>query len=1065
MSSKQRERNVLLTSEDSAKRASQKPWRMTWLGIGGSLLILVIVLLIDRPTDETRFGEQADIIELIGPRNLDTNRGDGIADMVDPRMGLDLPRGGWIQVADSDGRLAQQYRCQHLDPDPVELDAFWIEMEKPEVELYMSRNRLVTLSGDTALAYAPHRALEEGQFNGNVRIEMYDPVDGKPADPLVDSPALVIRTPRATFDNFLGKIACEGRIELETPREEMAGRDLQILLNDQDQRIEYLRMAKLDFLRIHSTAQPLIARRPVRGQLVRRQLPPTTATATDTDTPSFYRLTLHDGVRIRQGEGPTARSAIGEQLHLTFSLESEQLEQPTASSMHPSVVYSTAPSSLPAMAIAMTLGTTTTIEEASDIVVTCGGEVTMVPIIDSSEHLEDPRDARLDLLGSPVRIEDPQRRLRITCPQVQYHTLAKRFDLLGDDTTGVDLLTDRFRAEGSWMWARPEAGQAGFLNPGLIEVVAGSPLVQAVQAEAENEQHLTGTAMDSIEEEGDSSAVQLKMTWQGGVDIEFDPDDPAGGGPDGDPALRSILFRDEVAVRSEDGTIDCGSLRMNFIRGEDGGSEPERMVALENVRARNDDQTLWTDQLIVTMEALPDDAPPRNRAGEDDLLGGRVDVKDFLATGDVQVLLADGGRAFADRLEGDARQEIAVLTGDNVTIARKEMLIDHGRKLVISRLEGTANWDGPGEARLLRYPVEVSADRRIERPAIPTKPPAAEGDDRRAEDEGNRGPITMRARWNEQMVYDSRHNDGAGSLELRGKVAVVADGSPIERSSMDGESLTLQFAFAPEPTPTSRVEEPTEAANDTTRNPLDIAGLEQESRVLQTLIAKGDARLEYREWMTSKREDIPRVFYIAAKHITWDDLEVQAEVIGDGSLVIREPERPGEAPQPEGPFAGAGTTRFVWTKRLDMERKPGDRYEISMLGDVEGIYKGATDDDIATVTANRVDAMTKRASVSQSVSQDVAEPGPLDFQGDMEIERLRAEGTVYLATPRRRADAHIVDYDTRTQLATLTARPGRKVSIVTEGSPLPVKASRMVWNMDPRIDSIQLLEPSGTGVR
>ncbi|MDG2423008.1 MAG: hypothetical protein P8M22_03420 [Phycisphaerales bacterium] len=1057
MTSKRHERNVLLTSEDSAKRATKKPWKMTWLGIGGSMLILAIILIVDRPAEENKLAQADDVIDLIGPENLDAGSGDSIADMVDPRMGLNLPRGGWIQVADSDGRLAQQYRCQHLDPDPVELDAYWIEMERPEVELYMSRNRLVTLTGDSALAYAPHRALEEGQFNGNVRIEMYDPVDGQPADPLIDTPALIIRTPRATFDNFLGKIACEGRIELETPREEMAGRDLQILLNDQDQRIEYLRMAKLDFLRIRATpTPPRTARKQTTARLVRRQLPPTTAPAASDDPASFYRLTLHDGVRIRQGDGPSARTAIGEELNLTFSLESEQLEQPTASTSAPAIVYSTAPPNIPALAASMVMGTTM-LEQNNDIIVTCGGEVTMVPLIELSEHLEDPRDARLNLLGSPVRIEDPQRRLRITCPEVQYHTLAKRFDLLGDESTDVDLLTDRFRAEGSWMWASPEFGEAGFIDPGTIEVIAGSPLAQAVQQEAGNESYLTGMAVDPTEE-GDDSAVQLKLTWQGGVDIEFDPDDPQGNGPDGDPALRSILFRDEVAVRSDDGTIDCGSLRMNFTRGQDGGSEPERMVALENVRARNDDQTLWTDQLIVTMEALPDDAPAQAAAGEDDLLGGRVNVKDFLATGDVQVVLADGGRAFADRLEGDARQEIAVLTGNNVTVARKEMLIDHGRRLVISRLDGTANWDGPGEARLLRYPLDVSEDRRIDRPEIPTAPPAGNADDRQANDDIDRGPITMRARWNDQMVYDSRHNDGAGSLELKGKVAVIADGSPTERSTMDGESLTLQFAFAPEDNAAANASDtPARPAND----PLDISGLEQNSRVLETLIAKGDARLEHREWIGPRREDLPKVFYIAAKHITWNDLTVQAEVIGDGTMVIREPERPGEAIEAEGPFSGPGTTRFVWSKRLDMDRKPGNRFELSMLGNVEGIYKGATDDDIATVTANRIDAMTKRSSIKEAADQD----NPLDFQGDMEIERLRAEGTVYLATPRRRADANVVDYDTRTQIATLTARPGRKVSIVTEGSPLPVKATKMVWNMDPRIDSIQLVEPSGTGVR
>ncbi|MAT80741.1 MAG: hypothetical protein CMJ29_03735 [Phycisphaerae bacterium] len=1055
MTSRQHERKVLLDSDSSEKRATKKPWRMTWIGICGSVLILGIVLLVDRGPRETTTSDQADVIELIGPGNLEVNSGDAIADMVDPRMGLNLPRGGWIQVADEEGRLAQQYRCQHLDPDPVELDAFWIEMEAPEVELYMSRNRLVTLRGDSALAYAPHRALEEGQFNGNVRIEMYEPVDGKPADPLIDTPSLIIRTPRATFDNFLGKIACDGRIELETPREEMAGRDLQILLNDQDQRIEYLRMAQLDYLRIRELpSTPRMARRPGTARFARRQLPPTTTAAASNDLPSFYRLTLHDGVQIRQGTGPSSRTAVGEELHLTFSLESEQLEQPTAAFSRPAIAHSNMPPNVAVMAASLAMGSSA-YKEDNDIVVTCGGEVTMIPLTEASDQLEDPRDARLDLLGSPVRIEDPQRRLRITCPQVQYHTLARRFDLLGDDTTDVDVLTDRFRAEGSWMWASPESGQAGFIDPGVIEVVAGSPLARAVQAEAAGEEIITTLPVDAIVDTADESPVQLKLTWEGGVDIEFDPDDPQGNGPDGDPALRSILFRDAVAVRSDDGTIDCGSLRMNFTRSEDGSSEPERMVALEDVRARNDDQTLWTDQLIVTMEAAADDAPAP--AGGDDLLSGRVNIKDFLATGDVQVVLADGGRAFADRLEGDARQETAVLTGSDVTIARKEMLINHGNRLVISRLEGTANWEGPGEAKLLRFPLDVSADRRIQRPSIPTGPPPADQDDRQAEGDANRGPITMRARWNEQMVYDSRHNDGAGSLELRGRVAVVSDGSPTERSTMDGESLTLQFAF-----PTAERETGIQQTNDPLRrDPLNASSMDEGSRILETLIAKGDARLEHREWSGPSREDLPRVFYIAAKHITWNDIDVQAEVIGDGTIVIREPEKPGDPSQSEGPFSGPGTSRFVWTKRLDMERMPSNRYILSMLGDVEGIYKGKTDDDIATVTAQRVDAVTKRASGLETPETD----NPLDFQGNMEIEQLRAEGTVFLATPRRRADAHLVDYDTRTQLAVLNARPGRKVSIVTEGSPLPVKATRMVWNMDPRIDSIQLVEPSGTGVR
>jgi hypothetical protein len=133
-----------------------------------------------------------------------------------------------------------------------------------------------------------------------------------------------------------------------------------------------------------------------------------------------------------------------------------------------------------------------------------------------------------------------------------------------------------------------------------------------------------------------------------------------------------------------------------------------------------------------------------------------------------------------------------------------------------------------------------------------------------------------------------------------------------------------------------------------------------------------------------------------------------------------------------------------------------------MIGDVEGLYKGVASDDIATITADRIEAITQRSRIDGGSSERTS---PLDFQGDMTIEHLRAIGQVYLATPRRRADAHLVDYDTRTQIATLESRPGRKVSIITEGSPLPVKATGMVWNMDPRVDSIQLINPSGVGNR
>jgi hypothetical protein len=81
----------------------------------------------------------------------------------------------------------------------------------------------------------------------------------------------------------------------------------------------------------------------------------------------------------------------------------------------------------------------------------------------------------------------------------------------------------------------------------------------------------------------------------------------------------------------------------------------------------------------------------------------------------------------------------------------------------------------------------------------------------------------------------------------------------------------------------------------------------------------------------------------------------------------------------------------------------------------------------------------------------------------MEVDRLRAIGRVYLSTPTRRVDCHQLDYNTRTNIAELIARAGRSVSVITEGAPMPVQATRMSWNMDPAIDTITLEKPRGSG--
>ncbi len=1223
--------NVTRTDSRSTRR------RLGIIGIAASAAVLGLLLLVDwtRPSAPRESDEP--ITELIGPSNLDegTRTAGGI---MDPNLSVSLPEGGWLQVADDTGRLSQQYRFTHLDPNPKDLPSHWIKMQDPEVELFMGGGRLVVLSGAEAVAYAPRRALEEGRLLGNVLIRMFEQVRGGYADPARDAPAITITTNAAAFDNLSGRISCAGRLKVQTPTEQMEGRDLQILLNDRDDRIEYLEIADVEYLLLRDVRNttrvagppPFVAAttpRP-RGQRdvlspnvpprLKRNSPRVVPVALHADTPPFYRLTLHDNVRIEQTppEGTPAghgRIATANVLHVVFSFKSEAFD----SESPPAAVHLGQPLGRPSLLLAAAIGLVPPIPAPEEVLVTCSGPLTMVPLEQADQRPPRPEDMRLELLGSPVRVLDTMQRTTATCEQIVWRSADERFDLTTAAPGKVIITSPDVTIESQHTWARPEAGLAGVEGEGLATLVAatlatqtdettptvrsgdettiawsgrvdmqfdqamasddadlesirflqdvevlspdgtinadelemrfepgedgkavpdrliGSGGVRAASDEqvlwaddllatlgpAETESSsekqdptgnievrdvlatgnvqilmadgarvwadkLQGDArQESVEltaadlviargevviEHGTSLQVQRlegtadwpgagralmlatqpnlladtrvtrpttpqtrgeldsEITWSEAVHIDFDPT-----AEQQDAAMRSITFTGEVAMASPDGTIDAGSLDMDFVPDKSGKSAPNRLVCRRRVRAHSEDQTLWADKLIATLEPVDDEVEPSSDGPID-----RITVRDFLATGDVQVLMKDNARAFAERLEGDAKQEVAILTGDDVMIARQDVVIDRGQHLRIDRLAGTADWGGSGRSRMLAEPISLSMDARIPPPRIVGAP----GDPR----------VTMRTLWTESLHYDTNFGGGAGAMDIIGDVDIVVDRSEVQRSSLQGTTVRLEFATL---------------STDATPPPPGDDPFQSGGRVLHKLIAKGDAKLETRTWQMAARTVLPRVFYVGAQHITWDDLKTEAEIIGDGDIVIREPEwatQTASSGSDGGPFSGPGTSRFVWSERLDLTHEADDRFRMTMLGDVEGLWKSAIDKrDIATITAQEVHVLTRRGETTAEPSSDA----PLQLGADMEVDRLRAVGRVYLTTPTRKADCHMLDYNTRTKIAELVARAGRTVSLITQGSPMPVQATRMIWNMDPDVDTITLEQPRGSGAR
>ncbi|MCH2142160.1 MAG: hypothetical protein MK077_04085 [Phycisphaerales bacterium] len=1176
-----------------------------------SVVVLGILLLFEAPSAPPQTKEKP-VIDLIGPAPLQdaSEVGQG---MTDPDMAVSLPEGGWLQVAGDDGQLSQQYRFSHLDPDPPAMPDNWIAMQDLVVEMFMHGGRLITLEGDRAVAYAPRRALEEGRLIGNVVIRMFESVGGTWPDPAKSTPSMTVNTTAAAFDNLSGRITCESDVKIVTSTEEMKGEDLQILLNDRDDRIEYLRFEKVDYLLIRElqgSDQPVVSHRHVHPAIAKssgtRIIPVKQSAPPPKDVP-FYVLTMEQDVRIVQSPPADAadprlgRVATADLLTVFFSLEADAFDTqeppPPATSMGGT-----------GLLVAMAMGAAPPIPAPEEILVTCSGPMEMVPLEDDSLRPPTPQDVRLELSGAPVEVRDLSQNLSVTCGLLTWRTQMERVDLTRADMRHVIITTDDLRLESDAVWARPDHGEAGidaegmavlsptdggseettitwqqkvkiafdpateqqdqgmrsirfmkdvevkdesgnistddltmrfkrdpqgasrpsrliarrgvraanaqqvlwsdqleasiepaadadstedtqkldvrsFAAEGGVQVrMADGGRVWAERMEGDAQQEiidLTGSDVTiarrdviighgkhlrverlagTADWDGSGRAMLLgtpidvtadqpidrpalpstpgpddtQIDWNNGVHITFDPDDQGQ-----DVLLKSINFHEDVVVQSPDGSISAGELSMTFVPDDSGEARPDQLVCRTRVHARNDQQSLWADQLVAGLDTA-DEKPAEDSPQQGGLHSDNIIVRDFDATGNVQVLTADGARAFAQRLQGDAQQEVARLTGDDVLIARSDVVIDRGNDLRLDRHAGTADWIGPGRSRMLATPIDISANNRI-------PPPRIVGQDG--------GPtVTMRTTWTESMHYDSTFANGAGALDITGNVESVVDRSDTERSSLKGDTLRLEFA---------RVVGGSTETQTPTNDSDAIDPFGSGDRVLELLIARGQARLESRTWPTAERTALPRVFYVGAMHLTWNDLRSEAKIVGDGDLIIREPNWEQKQRTGDGPFSGPGTSRFTWSQNLDLTREQDDRFRITMTGDVQGRWKSAIDRrDIATITAQYVEVLTRRGEESLTLEADA----PLDMGSDMEVDQLRARERVYLATPTRRVDCHQVDYNSRTRIAELSSRPGRTVSLITEGSPMPVQATQMVWNMDPDVDTITLERPRGSGI-
>ncbi len=308
--------------------------------VGISVLVAVGLLFaawqFDRDLPASRRDRSAPIEDLVAPKPLTDAEREAAQQHRGGATSVQLDQGAWVQVAGKDGRVAQQYTAQKIDPQP----GAFMSMTEPRTVFYMEDGRVATLRANSGRVHVPNRALESGTFNGDVVIRFYRPSPGAVVNLAKDSPSMILESEQLEFDQVLNQIGCQSAFRLTTDILTFDGEGLDLLLGSDGKSIERLT--------VDHPLGPIVIDRArqsrTRASAIPQQLAPNTVLMTPVSMPAegrenaqaaaaqaaapapaerFYRLELHDDVEILRYSTVDRAWSKGDELVAIFTLKSD----------------------------------------------------------------------------------------------------------------------------------------------------------------------------------------------------------------------------------------------------------------------------------------------------------------------------------------------------------------------------------------------------------------------------------------------------------------------------------------------------------------------------------------------------------------------------------------------------------------------------------------------------------------------------------------------------------------------------------------------------------------------
>ena len=1012
-----------------------------------AFLVLLIAWLIEPEPLEVRSRHRGlDITELVTPGAL-TDQERLNSGSTPDGSNIILEDGAWVQVAGEDGSLAQQYSAQKIDPLP---DG-WMEMERPRSLMYLDAGRIMTLRGEHGLLSVPNQAIESGVLDGDVVIRLFIPKGDAEIDITRDEPEIIIRTEEAAFDNALGEIRCDKSIRIDTREASFAGVGLTVLIGKSGNTIERLMVERstepIRILRRTTAQAASVAPKPAASGTSsarsERSGAAGVSNSSESAGPLYYQLTLEDNVEVRQfatAESPSPNAILrGDSLRTVFSLDGDAMSTlDPESDRDPSDAEGG--KSSPMLSATEFFGGSVLgasgfksdpqVDLDSELIeISYDGRLVMIPAApDRWPGSVDDITFELNAVNRRVEVIDAKSEAVATCARLSYRTDTERVQLIGDELRPLVVDSPQMTLEAERFWLVRSLGEAAIEGAGKMV--------------------FTNQKQDD---------TRLGIDWSGQVDLLFEP---------GTDLLESARFQRDVQVSNKGFTFDsevmevffehdaseqpvlsrilssggtAGQVRANRIGevgelladqieldldvDDTGDPIPRQLNATGSVRARDQQQTVWTENLDVQFVA--DESDEGFQLGRIKAIRG------------VQVLLENGARAWAERLDGDGLKRQVMLSADDgdLVLVRGNVISDQLHSVRFDDATQVAQTNGPGRFRLFDDPLELPAQGAVEVPGDLSATPSLE------------------ATWARMMLFDDLSNDGAGSLELIGDVMVRNVPDQFEQNDLDAGFLRLDFK--------EHESAPVIDSKGNVSSP-DMQAAFSNSRELGTLTARGDARLENRTWPVTVRDGDPDLFRIQGADIVYQASNGNAIIRGPGTMLINRVPREDDTAQSSMSatgLGGDGTSRFSWTDGMAMERQIADRFKITMIGGVEVLHAGLLPEDTMSMRSNSLDILVNRPLESSGDVPQGDDPQQLDLGGQATILRVTADDRVFVRTPDQDVEADFFDYDVTNGIAHLTGRAGRLVTLVSRQSPTPVRASEMTWDM--RSGRIQITGAQG----